>query len=127
VNFNRTIGWCQPPVIHIREKLHALLDWMTVLGLLDGALLIPVVIAIVWLAMNIAAGAHPILLAELLGAGLLIVMRRAQTGEMLERRKCLRSRALLSAVLGDRDSVVDHFRRHNPTVLQAGFAKGMLR
>ena len=88
---------------------------------------VPRVIAIIRSTMDIAAGTHPVILAELLGAGLLIVMRRAQTGEMLERRKCLRSRALLPAALGDRNSVVDHFRRHNLTVLQAGFAKGMLR
>ena len=95
----------------------------------DSALAIPVpsMITIIWPTVDIAAGAHPICLAELLGAGLLIVMRRAQTGEMLERRKCLRSRALLSAALGDRNSVVNHFRRHNRTVLQAGFAKRMLR
>jgi hypothetical protein len=93
----------------------------------SNALSVPGMITIVWPTKDIAAGAHPILLAELLGAGLLIVMRRAQTGEMLERRKCLRSRALLPAALGDRNSVVDHFRRHNLTVLQAGFAKGMLR
>ena len=91
------------------------------------ATLVPRVIAIIGSTKDIAAGAHPILLAKLLGAGLLIVMRRAQTGETLERWKRLRSRALLPAALGDRNSVVDHFRRHNLTVLQAGLAKGMLR
>jgi len=94
---------------------------------LDGTLFVPGVITIVWPTKDIAPRAHPVCLAELLGAGLLIVMRRAQTGELIERRKCLQSEALLPAALGDGDSMIDHLRRHNRTVLQAGFAKGMLR
>ena len=93
----------------------------------SNALSVPGMITIVWPTKDIAAGAHPILLAELLGAGLLIVMRRAQTGQLLERRKCLQNQALLPAALGNRDSVVDHLRRHNLTGLQAGFATRMLR
>jgi hypothetical protein len=80
------------------------------------------VIAIVWPAKDIAARTHPICLAELLGAGLLIVMRRAQTGEPLERRECLKSRELLPAVFGDRNSVVDNFRSRNFAGLETGFA-----
>jgi hypothetical protein len=87
---------------------------------------VPRVIAIIWPTKDVTARAHPICLAELLGAGLLIVMRRAQTGEPLERRKCLKSRALLPAALGNRDSVVDNFRSRDFPRLQAGFATRML-
>ena len=88
---------------------------------------VPRVIAIIRSTMDIAAGTHPVILAELLGAGLLIVMRRAQRGEPIERRKCLRSQSLLPAVFGDRNSVVDHLRSRDLSRLQAGFTKRMLR
>jgi hypothetical protein len=41
---------------------------------LDGTLFVPGVITIVWPTKDIAARAHPVCLAELLGAGLLIVV-----------------------------------------------------
>jgi hypothetical protein len=88
---------------------------------------VPRVIAIIRSTMDIAAGTHPVILAELLGAGLLIVVRRAQGGEILERRKCLQNRTLLPTALGDWAAVIDHLRRLNLTILQAGFTKRMLR
>ena len=86
---------------------------------------VPRVIAIVWPTKDIAACTHPVLLAKLLGAGLLIVMRCAQGGEPLERRKCLRDQTLLPAVLGDRDAVVDHLRGCDLPGLETGFAARM--
>jgi hypothetical protein len=94
---------------------------------LDGTLFVPGVIAIVWPTKDIAARTHPVCLTELLGAGLLIVMRCAQTGQLIERRKCLQNQALLPAALGNRDSVVDNFRSRDFPRLQAGFATRMLR
>ena len=104
-----------------------LLDRMTVFGPLDGALLIPVVIAIIRPAGNIAARAQPVCLAELLGAGLLIVVRRAQGGETLERWKRLQRQTLLAAELGDRGAMVDRFRRLDLSLLQASLTARMLR
>jgi hypothetical protein len=92
---------------------------------LDGTLFVPGVITIVWPTKDIAARAHPVCLAELLGAGLLIVMRRAQTGELIERRKCLQSQALLPAALGDGDSMIDHLRGRDFPGLETGFATWM--
>jgi hypothetical protein len=88
---------------------------------------VPGMIAIVGPAEDIATRSHPVGLAELLSARFLIVVRRAQTGEMLKRWKCLRDQALLLAALGNRDSVVDNFRGRDFPRLQAGFAARMLR
>ena len=76
--------------------------------------------------MDIAARVHPICLAELFGAGLLVVMRCAQGGEPLERRKCLGRRTLLATLSRDWNSVVDNFCGPNLPVLQTCFAKRML-
>jgi hypothetical protein len=48
------------------------------------ALSVPGMIRIVWPAKYITALAHPIRLTELLGAGFLVVMGRAQAGELIE-------------------------------------------
>jgi hypothetical protein len=82
-------------------------------------------IAIIRPPKYITARAHPILLAELFGTCLLIVMRRAQAGESVEWREGLRHAALFPTALGDRDSVVDHLRRHNLAALKASFAARM--
>jgi len=78
-------------------------------------------IAIIRPAKYIAPLAHPIGLAELLGASLLIVMRRAQAGERIERRKRLRRRTHFPAVLRDRDPVIDYLRGLDFAGLETGF------
>jgi hypothetical protein len=82
---------------------------------------------IVWPTVDIAASAHPVCLSELFSTRFLIVVRRAQGGEPIERRKCFERRALLPALFGDRDAVVDNFSSHNDPFLQACFATRMLR
>jgi hypothetical protein len=85
------------------------------------------VITIARIPTQIAAGAHPILLTELLASALGVVATRTQGCEPLERRKCFRRQALFPTVFGDRDSVVDNFRSRNFAVLETGFATRMLR
>src|SRR5262249_28845743 len=64
---------------------------------LSNALFVPRMVRIIRTTKYITALAHPALVAELLGAGLLIVMRCAQAGESVERREGLRHQALLAA------------------------------
>ena len=72
-------------------------------------------------AKYIAPFAHPIGLAEPFGAGLLIMMRRAQAGERIERRERLRRRSRFPAVFRDRDPVIYYLRGLDFAGLETGF------
>jgi hypothetical protein len=81
------------------------------------------VVAIVRSAKYIATRAHPVLLTKLFGSRLLIMVRRAQAGELVEGQKRFHGETLFAAAFRDWDAMIDHLRRHDLPNLKTCFAK----